>query len=95
MSPVSMAFGPWSCGVLAFVCGRAPPPVLRAFFSIFRVKVYRGGVYVVVAVPRGIRYPDFNPISTGTSRGLFEWCGLERYCLLSCTNVSKGTCLKK
>jgi hypothetical protein len=36
-------------------------PVLRASFFVFRVKVCRGGSQVVVAAPRAIRSPGFNP----------------------------------
>jgi hypothetical protein len=45
----------------ALVGGRAPPPVLRVLFSVFRVKVCRGIVHVVVAVPRAIRSPRLQP----------------------------------
>jgi hypothetical protein len=41
------------------VGGRALPPVLRASFSILRVKVCRSGAQVVVVVPRAIRSPRF------------------------------------
>jgi hypothetical protein len=34
---------------------------LRASFSVFRVKVCRGGVQVVVTVPRAIRSPRLQP----------------------------------
>jgi hypothetical protein len=40
---------------------RAPPPILRASFSIFRIKVCRGGAQVVVATPHAIRSPRFQP----------------------------------
>jgi hypothetical protein len=43
------------------VGGRAPPPVLRASFSVFRVKVCRSGAQVVVAAPRAIRSPRLQP----------------------------------
>jgi hypothetical protein len=35
--------------------GRAPSPILRASFFVFRVKVCRDGAEVVVAAPRAIR----------------------------------------
>jgi hypothetical protein len=47
--------------ITALVGGRAPPPVLRAPFFIFRVKVCRGGAQVVLAAPRAIRSPRFKP----------------------------------
>jgi hypothetical protein len=40
---------------------RALSPVSRASFSIFWVKVCRGGVQVVVAAPRAIRSPRLQP----------------------------------
>jgi hypothetical protein len=43
------------------VGGRAPPPILRALFFIFRVKVCRGGAQVVVATPCAIRSPRYQP----------------------------------
>jgi hypothetical protein len=43
--------------ISTLVGGRALPPVLRASFLIFRSKVCRGGVQVVVAPPRAIRSP--------------------------------------
>jgi hypothetical protein len=43
------------------VGGRAPSPVLRALFSVIRVKVCRGGVHVVVVAPRAIRSPRLQP----------------------------------
>jgi hypothetical protein len=51
--------GTWWISVL--VGGRAPPPVLRASFSVFRVKICRGGAQVVVAAPRAIRSPRLQP----------------------------------
>jgi hypothetical protein len=47
--------------ISAFVGGRAPPPVLRASFFVFRVKVCRGGAQVVVATPHAIRSPRLQP----------------------------------
>jgi hypothetical protein len=47
--------------ISVLVGGRAPPPVLRASFSVFRVKVCRGGAQVVVAAPRAIRSPRLQP----------------------------------
>jgi hypothetical protein len=49
--------------ILAFVGGRAPFSALRALFFVFRVKVYRGGVQVVVVVvaPRAIKSPRLQP----------------------------------
>jgi hypothetical protein len=47
--------------ISALIGGRAPPPVLRALFSVFRVKVCKGGVHVVVAAPRAIRSPRLQP----------------------------------
>jgi hypothetical protein len=41
--------------ISALVGGRAPSPVLRVSFSIFRVKVCRDGALVVVAASRAIR----------------------------------------
>jgi hypothetical protein len=43
------------------VNGRASPPVLRALFSIFRVKICRYGVQVVVAAPHAIRSSRLQP----------------------------------
>jgi hypothetical protein len=40
---------------------RAPPLVLRALFSIFRVKICRDGAQVVVAAPRAIRSSRLQP----------------------------------
>jgi hypothetical protein len=65
--------------ISALVSGRSPSPFLRASFSIFRVKVCRGCVQVVVAEPRAIRSPGLNLISAATSRGLWEWCGLRGF----------------
>jgi hypothetical protein len=47
--------------ISALVGGRAPPLVLRASFFVFRVKVCRGGVQVVVATPHAIRSPPLQP----------------------------------
>jgi hypothetical protein len=47
--------------ISVLVDGRAPPSVLRALFFIFRVKVCRGGVQVVVVVPCAIRSPRLQP----------------------------------
>jgi hypothetical protein len=47
--------------ISALVDGRAPPPVLRTSFFVFRVNVYRGGVQVMVVVPRAIRSPRLQP----------------------------------
>jgi hypothetical protein len=44
-----------------FIGGRAPPPVLRASFFVFRVKVCRDGAQVVVVMPRAIRSPRLQP----------------------------------
>jgi hypothetical protein len=46
---------------LAFVGGRAPFPLLRVSFFIFRVKVCRDIAQVVVAAPRTIRSPQLQP----------------------------------
>jgi hypothetical protein len=43
--------------ISALVGGRALLSDLRALFFVFRVKVCRGGVQVVVAAPRAIRSP--------------------------------------
>jgi hypothetical protein len=51
--------------ILALVGGRALPPVLRASFLLFRAKVCRGGVQVVVALPRAIRSPRLQPHLSG------------------------------
>jgi hypothetical protein len=47
--------------ISALVGERAPSPVLRALFSIFRVKVSRGGVRVVVMAPRAIKSHRLQP----------------------------------
>jgi hypothetical protein len=47
--------------ISALVGGRAPPPVLRAPFFVFKVKVCRGGAQVVVAVPCAIKSPRLQP----------------------------------
>jgi hypothetical protein len=49
---------------------RAPFPVLRAPFFVFRVKVCRGGVQVVVAAPRAIRSPRLQPHLGGNVKRL-------------------------
>jgi hypothetical protein len=51
--------------ISALIGGRAPSPVSRASFSIFRVKVCRGGVQVVVAASRTIRSPRLQPHLAG------------------------------
>jgi hypothetical protein len=48
--------------ISALIGGRAPPPVLRALFFVFRVKVCRGDAQVVVVVAsRAIRSPRLEP----------------------------------
>jgi hypothetical protein len=47
--------------ILVFAGERAPSPVLRALFFIFRVKVCRGGVEVVVTTPHAIRSSQLQP----------------------------------
>jgi hypothetical protein len=47
--------------ISALVGGRAPSLVLRAPFFVFRVKVCRGGVQMVVATSRAIRSPRLQP----------------------------------
>jgi hypothetical protein len=47
--------------ISSLVGGRAPSPVLRASFSVFRVKVYRGDAQVMVATPHAIRSPRLQP----------------------------------
>jgi hypothetical protein len=47
--------------ISALVGGRALPPVLRALFFVFRVKVCRGAAQVVVVTPRAIRSPRLQP----------------------------------
>jgi hypothetical protein len=47
--------------ISALVGGRASSPILRASFSIFRVKVCRGDVQVVVTALRAIRSPRLQP----------------------------------
>jgi hypothetical protein len=47
--------------ISTLVDARALPPILRASFFVFRVKVCRGGVQVVVVVPRAIRSSRFQP----------------------------------
>jgi hypothetical protein len=47
--------------ISALVGGRALPPIFRVSFSVFRVKVCRGGVQVVVAAPRAIRSSRLQP----------------------------------
>jgi hypothetical protein len=51
--------------ILALVSGRAPPPILRASFFVFRVKVCRGGAQVVVATSRAIRSFRLQPYFGG------------------------------
>jgi hypothetical protein len=51
--------------ISALVGGRDPSNVLRGPFFVFRVKVYRGDVQVVVAAPRAIRSPQFQPDLSG------------------------------
>jgi hypothetical protein len=47
--------------ISVLVGGRAPLSVLRASFLVFRVKVCRGGVQMVVAPPRTIKSPRLQP----------------------------------
>jgi hypothetical protein len=47
--------------ISALVGGRAPPSVLRAPFFVFRVKVCRGGVQIVLVTPHAIRSPQLQP----------------------------------
>jgi hypothetical protein len=47
--------------ISALVGGRAPLPILRASFFVFRVKVCRGGAQVVVAASRAIRSSRLQP----------------------------------
>jgi hypothetical protein len=49
--------------ISALVGGRAPLPILRASFLVYRVKVCRGGAQV--AVPHAIRYPRLQPHLSG------------------------------
>jgi hypothetical protein len=45
----------------ALVSGRAPPPVLRVLFSVFRVKVYMISAQVVVATPHANKVSRLQP----------------------------------
>jgi hypothetical protein len=54
-------FGHGGAVDLGIIGGRAPPPILRASFFIFRVKVCRSGVQVVAAASRAIRSPHLQP----------------------------------
>jgi hypothetical protein len=65
--------------ISALVGGRALPPILEASFFVFRVKVCGGDVQVVVAMPRVTRSLRLQPISTATSRDLWECCGLRGF----------------
>jgi hypothetical protein len=56
--------------ISALVGGRDLPPVLRTLFLVFRVKVYRGGVQVVVATPRAIRSLRLQPYLRGNVKRL-------------------------
>jgi hypothetical protein len=56
--------------ISAFVGGRAPFPVLRVLFFVFRVKICRGGAQSVVAAPRAIRSPRFQPHLGGNVKRL-------------------------
>jgi hypothetical protein len=47
--------------ISALVGERAPSPILWVLFSVFRVKVSRGGVQVAVVMPRAIRSPRLQP----------------------------------
>jgi hypothetical protein len=47
--------------ISTLVDGRAPLSVLKASFFVSRVKVCRGGVQVVVAMPRAIRSSQLQP----------------------------------
>jgi hypothetical protein len=47
--------------ISALIGGRASPPVLRASFFVFRVKVCRSDAQVVVAAPHAIRSPRLQP----------------------------------
>jgi hypothetical protein len=51
--------------ISVIVGGRAPPRILRASSSVFRVKVCRGGAQVVVAASRAIRSSRFQPYLDG------------------------------
>jgi hypothetical protein len=57
--------------ILVFVGERAPSPILRALFFVFRVKVCRGGVEVVVTTPHVIRSSQLQPHLGGN----VERCG--------------------
>jgi hypothetical protein len=58
--------------ISVLIGGRAPPPVLRALFSIFRVKICRGGTQVVVAVPRAIKISRLQSHLSGNVERLVE-----------------------
>jgi hypothetical protein len=62
--------------ISALIGGRASPAILRASFSVFRAKIYRGGDQVVVAAPRAIRSSRLQPHLGGNVERLVEWCGL-------------------
>jgi hypothetical protein len=49
-----------------------PPPILRASFLVFRVKVCRGGTLVVVATPRAIKSSRLQPHLDGNVERLVE-----------------------
>jgi hypothetical protein len=51
--------------ISALIGGRAPPPVLRALFFVFRVKVCRDGAQMVMAAPHSIRSPWLQPHLSG------------------------------
>jgi hypothetical protein len=67
--------------ISALVGGRARLSILRVSFSIFRVKVCRGGVKAVVASPRAIRSHRLQPHLAGNVERLVGGCGLRGFCL--------------
>jgi hypothetical protein len=58
--------------ISALIGGRAPPPILRDSFFVFRVKICRGDVQVVVAASRAIRSPRLQPHLNGNVERLVE-----------------------
>jgi hypothetical protein len=52
---------------------------LRASFSVFRVKVCRGGAQVVLVAPRAIRSPRLQPHLGSNIKRLVECCGLRGF----------------
>jgi hypothetical protein len=75
---------PRSCGLYAMEAGWISTPVgKRAPFSFVRIQVCWGSAQMVAVVSSSpIKYFQFNPISTTTSRNLWELCDHQELLLI-------------